>query len=488
MSVRSVIVVMTQAVLVAGVALALGSGKVPLGVPGEWEWQRVHGGLEPARVLLALGVLAGYVSLAAVGYRMLERSRKGVTEAFWVTVLTLAGVVTQGALQEAAPEGYGLSKWILALQAPGSSGYYTVARKQMADPWRFLRDYPGWVANQDALHVGTHPPGLFLVARGMLGLMDANPGLAKGVMDGSPGSVSRMYLATRESTGLTRSDAAALALTGALTLLACSLMVVPLYALARTSFDAKTSWVCACFWPLVPSALLFQPTADAAFPLIAATSLALACGAVRKERADAYGLAWVSGMVMAVGMLFTLAFLAVGLIVAIVILGTFGITWRRRLALIFATGAGFLGVTLAFWAITSSNPLATWWANQRNHARFYVEYPRSYLAWVVENPIETAIGLGIPASLWAAVGMASPRRLPMVTWATLGVLALLTLSGRSLSEVGRLWLPFFPALLLATGAGFQRLQVGPKTLAISLALVGIEVVILQAMIQVVYPI
>ena len=53
------------------------------------------------------------------------------------------------------------------------------------------------------------------------------------------------------------------------------------------------------------------------------------------------------------------------------------------MAQIVATGAGFLLPTLAFWAVTRANPFAIWWWNQRNHARFYVEYPRTYRAWVV---------------------------------------------------------------------------------------------------------
>ena len=71
---------------------------------------------------------------------------------------------------------------------------------------------------------------------------------------------------------------------------------------------------------------------------------------------------------------------------------------------------------------------------------------------------------------------------------TLLVLALLTLTGRNLSEVGRLWLPFMPALLPAAGFAMEKMGAGPKTLAASVALVGLESLALQLMIQVVYPV
>ena len=75
-----------------------------------------------------------------------------------------------------------------------------------------------------------------------------------------------------------------------------------------------------------------------------------------------------------------------------------------------------------------------------------------------------------------------------MAWATLFVLALLTLSGKNLSEVARLWLPMMPPLLVAAGAGFERLEGGARTLASSLALVGLQTLILEATIQVVYPV
>jgi hypothetical protein len=80
------------------------------------------------------------------------------------------------------------------------------------------------------------------------------------------------------------------------------------------------------------------------------------------------------------------------------------------------------------------------------------------------------------------------RLAPRVAWATIGVLALLTLSGRSLSEVARLWLPMMPPLLVAAGAGLERLGAGPVTLAVTVATLGIETLLLQATIQVVYPV
>ncbi|MHC5542930.1 hypothetical protein ACYOEI_32300 [Singulisphaera rosea] len=200
-------------------------------------------------------------------------------------------------------------------------------------------------------------------------------------------------------------------------------------------------------------------------------------------------MAFGAGLVLAIGMGFTLAFLPVGLIVGIILLATSGLDLGWRAGLVAATGLGFLLPTVMAWAVTGANPFVVWWWNQKNHGRFYLEYPRSYLAWAVANPIELMIGLGLPTSVWAFVALAAhSRKIPVATWATLGTLAFLTLSGKNLSEVGRLWIPMMPALLLAAGVGLERLGAGPKTLGTTVGLMGIQTLALQATIQVVYPI
>ncbi len=483
-------VVSAQAILVVAFGFVLRSKtpKFPLGIPGEWEWLRIDASMVGYSLILAVVAILGFAVFAAAGFQSLSRPGRPVREGFWLSGLVFAAILVQAVTQEAAPVGYGLSKWIIALHAPGSSGYYTVAKNQMSDPARFLADYPSWIARQDALHVGTHPPGLFVVARGMLSAMESRPELSRRVIELSPRSVASAVKAYRETLDLSRADGAALALTGALTLLACALSVVPIYLLARSVLPASAAWASAALWPLVPSALLFQPTADTAFPLLSTTAIALASWAVRSGRKTGLMLGLLSGLTMALGMFFTLAFLPVGLVVALVLLSPSGLTPSRKVGLFLVTGLGFLAATFAWWGLTSASPFVIWWINQKNHGRFYAEYPRSYWAWVLENPLELAIALGLPAAVWGLVGLAKPRQIPRVTWATVLVLAFLTFSGKNLSEVARLWLPLMPGLLVGAGSVLARLGARPWELGATIALTGLQVLCLEATIQVVYPI
>ena len=72
--------------------------------------------------------------------------------------------------------------------------------------------------------------------------------------------------------------------------------------------------------------------------------------------------------------------------------------------------------------------------------------------------------------------------------ATLAVLVFLTVSGKTLSEAARLWLPFYPALLTAAGYTLGRPGGGAGVLAWSVFLAGAQTLALENLIQVVYPV
>ncbi len=479
-----ILVVVGQALLLVIAMVALHAGWLPRGVPGEWEWARLPEGAAVSILdlgLAGIGILL-YAGFVAVGMKSLGQRAGKQRETLWLIGLGLCAIGVQFTVMAGAPYGYGLTKWAFALYQPGSSGYYTVARKQITNLPDFLSAYPDWIKTQDALHIGTHPPGLFVTSAIALKTMESHPELAKSVVTSLPESVAGGFRELSRKDPLPAADQASMALTGLAILMLCALTVVPLYILGRSTLPPATAWGAASLWPLVPSAILFQPAADTAFPFLATIAIALAA---RSGTRGSLILAGVAGAVLGLGLFFTLAYLPVGLVVAVILFGQEG--WRNRIASIAATGVGFVGFTLLSGLLMKANPLAIWWTNQANHARFYVEYPKSYLAWVVANPIETAIGIGLPSTLLGIVGWATARTsISRSTWAAFGVLMLLNFSGRNLSEVARLWLPLFPPLLLASGAGVVRLG-GPWMLFCTVGLVGLETLILQTLIQVVYP-
>jgi methylthioxylose transferase len=491
------LIVIVQCALVILVAIAVGTGAMPLGVPGEWEWLRVEVAPPFDGMALALVGVAGYAGFVALGFKVLGARSSRRAEAAWLSALLAASIGVQVLVPVGAAEGYDLSKWAAVNYLPGSAGYFKVARQQAkADPWKFLADYPEWIRSQDSLHIGTHPPGLIALQCLLMGVMDRHPGLTDYLADHMPAAVDMGFriFGAKDPQPLTRADRATLYATALLTLLACASTVVPLYLLARVTLPAQAAWAAAALWPLASAANLFQPVADTAYPWLATSALALAAWAARLQARPnvralvSIGPAIASGMVMAFGMFFTLAFLPVGLIVALVVGLQTSVSLRSRAVLIAAVGAGFITLSLAGWASIGANPLVIGSWNLHHHARFYDEYPRTYRLWLVVNPVELAIAVGLPSVVWCLSGLFAPRRLPVAVWSTLAVLALTNLTGRNMGEVARLWMLYTPPLLVGAGYGFATWSSKPAALAASTALLGVQTLALQAMIQVVYPV
>jgi hypothetical protein len=494
------LILIIQAALVVLLTVAVHTGRMPLGIRGEWEWRRLA---DEVRLLwgsfaFALASVGVYAALVGWGHRSLKGPSSRWAEARWLTALCGGSLAVQVAIPLGAPYGYGLTKWAYVNYSTGATGYFQIARDQaVRDPWQFLARYPEWIRGQDSLHIGTHPPGLIAAQCILLRTMERSPALTGFLNESMPPSVQAGFRLP-EGTGrppIRRPERAALYATALLTLFACAATVVPLYLLARAAMPAPAAWVAAAFWPLAPAANLFQPDADTTYPLLSTMAWALAAWSARaRSRTDrpsgaSLVLAGASGLVMAFGMVFTLAFLPVGLIVALIIGTDRALSLPRRAALILATGAGFLAFVLAGWFLTGANPFVVWSWNLHHHARFYDEYPRTYRLWLWANWVELAIAIGLPTAAWFLVGLlGAPRSLPRAVWATLFVLLLVDLTGRNMGEVARLWMLFTPPLLIAAARGFERLGGGPVSLATSTALVGFQTLALQAMIQVVYPV
>jgi methylthioxylose transferase len=491
------LILIVQAALVALLSAGVAGGWLPLGVPGEWEWLRVQGLPSFDALVVAAAGVAAYAAFLAFGAWALSGKASRRAEALWLAALMAAATAVQVAIPTGAPSGYDLTKWAAVNYLSGSAGYFQIAREQAArNPGRFLKDYPDWIRSQDSLHIGTHPPGLIAVQCVLIEAMNRYPAVAAFLFDHMPTTVDAGFrvFGGNDPHPLSRGEKAALYATSLLTLCFCAGTVIPLYLLARLSHQPPAAWAAAAVWPLVPAANLFQPVADTAYPFLSTSALLLAAWSARAHEGrdrpawTGFMAAVASGLVMMVGMAFSLAFLAVGLIVAGVVVTNGQVSARMRSVVITAIGCGFLALLFSWWCATGADPfeIATW--NLRNHARFYVEYPRTYRLWLLVNPIELLIAVGLPTVVWCAVGFARPRSVPSPAWTTLAVLVMLDLVGRNLGEVARLWMLFMPPLLIVAGIGWARLGARPWALGVTAVLVGAQTLALEAMIQVVYPV
>ena len=239
---------------------------------------------------------------------------------------------------------------------------------------------------------------------------------------------------------------------------------------------------------------LFQPGADTAYPLLSTSALALAAWGSKwstPERPFRAGpsLAVLSGMVMAFGMAFTLAFLPVGLIVALVIVSASSVSPFRKAGLILATGAGFLALTAVGWGVTGANPVIDLELEPASSRAVLRRIPTDLPRLAGGQPdragdrARAAVGRLVRRSDSRA---RDPSRGPPGSpWPSS---CLMNLIGRNMGEVARLWMLFLPPLLTAAGPGLIRVGGGPVALAVTAGLLGLQTLALQTLIQVVYPV
>lgn len=442
----------------------------PLGIPGEWEWGRIELSRTALNeVLLNLGIVApaGAMWLAYVlwGARRIDRenARSGLllTGLFGVSMLWIFAV------QVLPPSPHSqLKGWVLYL--PETSGYFYEARYEMNDADEFLAGYEAKMAAGDVLHVGTHPPGLFLLNRGVWTLCRDWPQATAALRWSTPSGLNESFdtlseIAAERRLDLTDADKAALWLDMLLTQAAAVFACVPLFLMLRRSVSKSAAWLAASTWVLVPALAAFLPKSDALMAGLGAVFLWLWISGLQ-ERSVVRSVA--AGVVFWLGSLCSLAIVPVGLAA-----GLFGLAeWfsadnrKRAFFALLKTGVISAGTFFVlcglFWWIVDVNLFRVWMWNYANHARFYEEYPRTPLRWVWENPIETVFAVGAPLTVLGGVGVRqSFRRTDPLRSLVVGCLlawGLIWLSGKNSGESARLWLVFFPWVCLLAGPAFDR--------------------------------
>lgn len=456
-------VVLSFAIGAACVVILLTPG-IPLGIVGEWVWNRTGAFPRPERWLLPIAAFAGYVMAVTIGRRLLERHGE------WLLVVLLPALLGAGGLLQLAwldlpPPPWGIERWPISLAHPASSGYFAHAGT-IGNPKAFLADYERWIAHQDSFHVGTHPPGLFLVCRFLLDYFGERPQAAAALLEKLPQRL-RMGLATLEQKpGLSRAAQAAVAAMAVLTFVVCLLTILPIYGLCRLGVGPAPAWQAATIWPLVPAVPLFLPVGDCLYPPLAALLVLLLLWSAEARLAFPAVLA---GAVFWFGMLFSLAFLAV---LPIAFGAHFTYFWRGKMSIgrwlttVAAFAAGFALPTEWCWRQLDLNLPVVWFINLDKHAGFYVERPMSYWPWLGLNLVELAFVCGpvVMGCFVAALALGRERRqwngLTAAHCAAAATIVLLDVIGRNRGEVGRLWLPLIPFFALPVARVWAARQIG----------------------------
>ena len=464
---------------------------IPLGVtgstanaPNEWTWLRYD--WQEAGFLTVLPALF-MVSIAGIAHILLARwgaesvirfSRSG--RCLLILALVVSGFVWLSLVQRCVPYSWSALKPNLVLYDPGASGYFNLSLRSDDTSTEFLAGYEAIVSGgEDVLHLGTHPPGLFLMHRGLISLCESSEKLTDCVLATQPKRFDKAFrlVEAQLAPPMRDHERAALWLAVLLSQLAAAATVIPLYWLIaltatvasnRIKEPRRIAWMAACFWPLIPALGIFLPKSDALYPFFFTLTLPLWFYALFRR---SYCAAAVTGILV---WLCALASLAVLPVCFVLVLSTcmLAITARRDASectfdLAFSIravmlAASALGLCVAgFWLLTDVNCVSIWFYNLKNHSAFYDRFTRTYWKWLLVNPLELLLAIGAPLSVVGIAGLVSCgkraieksnskrfanylRSVSILSLTTAATLLLLWLSGKNNGEAARLWIFLMP--------------------------------------------
>ncbi len=435
----------------------------PAPYPPEWQWAfRPEG---PARPLLvaAACALALLALLAASGGAWAARHSTTAARTL-VAGAILLGCGLQIALLAREP-GHPLRTLLSRTQSRSFTSYHAVAISPEArDPVSYVRHHAERLPAlaRSAKHAATHPPGPVLYYRAALALCEASASLTDALL-GAAEVPDREFRppATRAARAAALLGALLLGLLGALT-------AWPIAHLAMAlGVEAIPAGRLAVLWALLPGPALMMPQFDhaLALPVVAATTLLLAASHGRGAWKAAVG--GLLGGVAIFASYGAAVFLAIGGLAALAALGA----GQGRRPTLLAGLAGGMAALTAFGvpAVLGHDPVNAMLTALSIHREMYTA-PRSYPLWLLFNPLDLALFLGVPmaiagllllrGSIRRATSGVALSAIDRFRLATFGGVGLLVLLGVTRGEVGRLWIPLMPLLLVASLAGPKEPRLG----------------------------
>ncbi|MEZ6123362.1 MAG: hypothetical protein R3C49_09330 [Planctomycetaceae bacterium] len=499
LSIPVTLIILTLSSLTLGV-ISSGSDGQPV---TEWVWNRHQPVSDAAgfadRFLPCSAAGLAFALTAFGGLRRIQRRSwrshhlfAGIMDACLLALLIVVSWFWLSAVQKAAPMEHRLAKPMWVLYDPSSSGYFFEAAFRIPDVSEFLKGYEQRMREGDVLHVGTHPPGLFLLSSGCLTACEQLPELQSAVRSLQDRDVIHSFRFLENEAKFERplngGELAALSLLSELSGIAVVLAIAPIWWLSRMLFDAATAWKTACLWVTLPCLAVFCPKSDVLFPLTSTSVLALAVAALITDVWwKRFPAAVLAGLVLWLGLLLSLAHLtvivAIAAFVGLRMITSRAATFRRDTAVMLLMATTVAVSCLVFEQLTDCRLPTVWRLNLSNHAGFYDQFQRTWWRWFLLNPLELAFAVGLPLTsivvpaivrtvvLWlrelrSATGVNDGLRARRSTSALLTVATLLTwmalwLSGKNCGEAARLWCFLTPWLLLSAGHVLQSRVASP---------------------------
>lgn len=444
---------MVAAVLLSAVAISLAFNLLPI-LRGNADWSWPYRPAPLARLPALVAVAAVYLFAALM---VLFRRRAAVAVAF-------AGAVAISVMVAFVRDGDALWSLFGHVAAQSASGEHWGAS---------VINWAGgeWIDWTGAMHrylgsVGTSPPGILMLYGGVAGVLQTVPSISDRLA-----APLVPYLCTNVWYQSFTTSEWASAWLGILTPVWSALAIFPLYTVARRHAGEDGARMAVLLWPLVPGISAFIASSSTVFPALALIIF------------DAFERAWSRESLLRwlwVGLLYGVAlFLNFVFLPLAAFLGLFALFQRARTGRSFSSLVrpllvallGALLPWLAFWAVsgeTGYDILAQAMIYQSTRSQ-------SYFAGLWLNIWDWALWSGL---LMTGIACAEPvayiyfrkplRSIPLSA-ALAAAILLLSLTGVTRGESGRIWLLFGPFAVIAAARVFSS-RPGLRLFGIALCL------------------
>jgi hypothetical protein len=398
-----------------------------------------------------MSLAAGLFFLSVLGYWLYQKQMARWQTAGILILLFVSSLVLQwGLLYADNPQPK--TELINRTLAVQTSGYFWTAAN-LSDINTTLQNYPAEMAQFESDHARTHPPGLVLANWLTLKLLQKTPDLAQKLAQTvTPSRCTDIWLLDQPP-----ATAAGLGVWAVLPLILGATVVFPAYWLAKSLSRNAAAAKLATLVGVMPALLIFAPLPD---PFFATLTLLIIATFIHGWWKKKKRWLFIAGLLLSFA-----TFLSIGNVALLILIGSYTLLmlWQERpsasktVKFLIPFGIGLIAVWLIYWLGWGVAPWEIVQAGLKEHAAL-VTTQRSYNTWFIFNLLDLAIFSGFPAVLAfvAAVLMAAKtfKRRSLSEAQTLALstavfIIILSLSGSTRGEVGRIWLFFMPLMLIS---------------------------------------
>jgi hypothetical protein len=263
------------------------------------------------------------------------------------------------------------------------------------------------------------------------------------------------------------------------------LTIFPIYYLSKLTYSVKAAVRTGILYILIPSVTLFLPLNDCFYPFFTAGSLYFFVKGIKeKNRTDLS----IAGIVLFFGVFFTLTSLSLlfaFFIIYILSVKKTDAAMRRPLSYGLYFIGGFLILPVLLYIVFHFNSIAVTQEVLAFHNA--VQIFRHNPLWLIYNYYDFFVFIGLPIAVIFFVMLKNEYRniyfkqeIDPLFISFCIMTATIDIMGTTNAEVGRIWLPFFPLILLPLGNYLTtQLKFSKSCFLIFLLLQGLQVIILQ---------